>query len=210
MEPKPFSRRFMFVETGKKFIESFSETRNQKSVYRNVTNVVLFQKHFRDLIILIGFRDVNDFVNLGICKHEFKFTRRGYCRFTSSTEWNNTFTPQDRLQISILHLNIELWPAVQCEHRYCIESTIEWTIHSHCRTGSNSICCSKYWNVVSKCKHNVVYRVNCWVKQCIHIVGQTTVQNVDTTRRSRFTKCASTRSRRIQQVAKARSTVGTS
>ena len=33
-------------------------------------------------IILIGFRDTNDFVNLGICKHEFKFTCRDYCRFT--------------------------------------------------------------------------------------------------------------------------------
>ena len=33
-------------------------------------------------IILTGFRDTNDFVNLGICKHEFKFTCRGYCRFT--------------------------------------------------------------------------------------------------------------------------------
>ena len=33
-------------------------------------------------IILIGFRDTNDFLNLGICKHEFKFTCRTYCRFT--------------------------------------------------------------------------------------------------------------------------------
>ena len=33
-------------------------------------------------IILIGFRDTNDFVNLGICKHEFKFTYRDYCRVT--------------------------------------------------------------------------------------------------------------------------------
>ena len=33
-------------------------------------------------IILIGFRDTNDFLNLSICKHEFKFTCRGYCRFT--------------------------------------------------------------------------------------------------------------------------------
>ena len=33
-------------------------------------------------IIFIGFRDMNDFVNLGICKHDFKFTCRGYCRFT--------------------------------------------------------------------------------------------------------------------------------
>ena len=33
-------------------------------------------------IIVIRFRDTNDFVNLGICKHEFKFTCRGYCRFT--------------------------------------------------------------------------------------------------------------------------------
>ena len=37
-------------------------------------------------IILIGFRDTNDFVNPGICKHEFKFTCRGYCRFTLNTE----------------------------------------------------------------------------------------------------------------------------
>ena len=36
-------------------------------------------------IILIGFRDTNDFVNLGICKHEFKFTCRGYCRFILTT-----------------------------------------------------------------------------------------------------------------------------
>ena len=33
-------------------------------------------------IILIGFRDTNDFVNPGICKHEFKFTCRGFSRFT--------------------------------------------------------------------------------------------------------------------------------
>ena len=33
-------------------------------------------------IILIVFRDANDFLNLGICKHEFKFTCPNYCRFT--------------------------------------------------------------------------------------------------------------------------------
>ena len=33
-------------------------------------------------IVLIGFRITNDLVNLGICKHEFKVTCRGYCRFT--------------------------------------------------------------------------------------------------------------------------------
>ena len=33
-------------------------------------------------IILIGFQDTNDFVNLSICKHEFKFTCRSCCRFT--------------------------------------------------------------------------------------------------------------------------------
>ena len=32
--------------------------------------------------ILIGFGDTNDFSNLGICKREFKFTCRSYCRFT--------------------------------------------------------------------------------------------------------------------------------
>ena len=30
----------------------------------------------------MGFKDTNDFVNLGICKHDFKFTCRGYSRFT--------------------------------------------------------------------------------------------------------------------------------
>ena len=36
----------MFVQTGKMFIKSFSETKNQKSV---VFDDVLFQKHFTDL-----------------------------------------------------------------------------------------------------------------------------------------------------------------
>ena len=35
-------------------------------------------------MIFIGFRDTNNFVNLGICRHEFKFTCRGYCSFTLS------------------------------------------------------------------------------------------------------------------------------
>ena len=37
-------------------------------------------------IILIGFRDTNYFMNFGICKHEFKFTCRGYCRFTLNSQ----------------------------------------------------------------------------------------------------------------------------
>ena len=41
-----------------------------------------FESILQIWIILIGFRDTNEFVNLGICKHEFKFTCRGYCRFT--------------------------------------------------------------------------------------------------------------------------------
>ena len=48
----------MFVETGKKFIESFSENKNQKPVvfvYRNVADDVLFQKHFTDLDCLDWF-----------------------------------------------------------------------------------------------------------------------------------------------------------
>ena len=77
----------MFVETGKKFIESFSETKNQNFVVFVVQNCGLMMFCFKNIlqiwIILIGFRDTNDFVNLGICKHEFKFTCRGYCRFTS-------------------------------------------------------------------------------------------------------------------------------
>ena len=50
----------MFVETGKNFIESFFEIKNQNSAVSRT----------------------NDFVNLGICKHEFKFTCRGYCLIT--------------------------------------------------------------------------------------------------------------------------------
>ena len=79
----------MFVETDKKFIESFAEIKNKKYVvflYINVPDNVSFQEHCLQIwIILLGFRDTNDFVNLGtglgICKHEFKFTCRGYCRF---------------------------------------------------------------------------------------------------------------------------------
>ena len=37
---------------------------------------------YRQWINLLDFRDTNDFVNFGICKHEFKFTCRGYYRFT--------------------------------------------------------------------------------------------------------------------------------
>ena len=48
----------MFVETGKKFIESFSETKNQKSVVfviQKCSDDVLFQKHFTDLDYLDWF-----------------------------------------------------------------------------------------------------------------------------------------------------------
>ena len=34
-------------------------------------------------IILFGFRDTNDFVNLSICKHKLKFTCRGYSWFAT-------------------------------------------------------------------------------------------------------------------------------
>ena len=33
----------------------------------------------------------NDFVNLGICEHKFKFTCHGYCRFTLS-DCQNVFS----------------------------------------------------------------------------------------------------------------------
>ena len=56
----------MFVETGKKLKESFSETKNQTSV------VFVIQKCSY----------------LGICKHEFKFTCSGYCRFTFKLDKN--------------------------------------------------------------------------------------------------------------------------
>ena len=56
----------MFLETGKKFIESFSEIKNQKSVvllHRNVADDVLFQEHFTDLDHLEWFPDTKDFVS---------------------------------------------------------------------------------------------------------------------------------------------------
>ena len=56
----------------------------KRLLYRNVANDVLFQRHFTEWIIFIGFPDTNDFVNVGICKCEFKFTCHGYCGFTSS------------------------------------------------------------------------------------------------------------------------------
>ena len=49
----------MFVETGKKFIESFSETKNQNCavfvICRTLADDVLFQKHFTDLAYLDWF-----------------------------------------------------------------------------------------------------------------------------------------------------------
>ena len=48
----------MFFETGKKFIKSFSEIKNQKSlvfVVQNVVDDVLSQKHFTDLDYLDWF-----------------------------------------------------------------------------------------------------------------------------------------------------------
>ena len=48
----------MFVETGKKFIKSFSETKNQKSVVfviQKCSDDVLFRKHFTDLDYLDWF-----------------------------------------------------------------------------------------------------------------------------------------------------------
>ena len=44
--------------------------------------MIYFESILQIWIILIGFRDANDCVNLGICKHEFKFTCCSYCRFT--------------------------------------------------------------------------------------------------------------------------------
>ena len=44
---------------------------------------------FRSILqiwIIFHFRDTNDYVDLGICKHEFKFTCRGYCRFTLTSD----------------------------------------------------------------------------------------------------------------------------
>ena len=48
----------MYFETGKKFLKSFSEIKNQKSVvflHRNVADDVLFQRHFTDLDYLHWF-----------------------------------------------------------------------------------------------------------------------------------------------------------
>ena len=36
--------------------------------------MLCFRSILQIWIIFIGFRDMNDFVDLGICKHDFKFT----------------------------------------------------------------------------------------------------------------------------------------
>ena len=76
-------------------MESFAESRIKNLyflLYMNVADDGSFQEHCLQIwIILLGFRDTNDFVNLGICKHEFKFTCRGYCRFTLS-DCQNAFS----------------------------------------------------------------------------------------------------------------------
>ena len=56
------------------------------------TDDVSYQEHCLQIwIILLGFRDTNDSVNLGICKHEIKFTCQGYYRFTLS-DCQNAFS----------------------------------------------------------------------------------------------------------------------
>ena len=52
-------------------------------------------------IIMIGFRDTNDFLNLVICKHEFKFTCRSYCRFTLSLELLHLYTTHSRGEMEV-------------------------------------------------------------------------------------------------------------
>ena len=43
---------------------------------------MMFQKHFTELDYLDWFSRYERFLNLGICKHKFKFICRKYCRFT--------------------------------------------------------------------------------------------------------------------------------
>ena len=43
----------------------------------NQVMMFCFRSILQIWIIFIGFRDMNDFVNLGICKHDSKFTCRG-------------------------------------------------------------------------------------------------------------------------------------
>ena len=60
----------------KKFIKSFSEIRNKKNVkylsYRHEANKKMFclRAFLQMWIILIGFPNTNDFVNIGICKRD--------------------------------------------------------------------------------------------------------------------------------------------
>ena len=54
-----------------------------------------FESILQIWIVLIGFRDTNDFVNLGICKHEFTFTCRGCCRFTLNGSGGDQSTERD-------------------------------------------------------------------------------------------------------------------
>ena len=43
-------------------------------------------------------------------------------------EWNNTFTLQNGLQFSMLYLNVELGPAVQCKYNVASAFLLSGTI----------------------------------------------------------------------------------
>ena len=62
---------------------------------------------------MIGFRDTNDFVDLGFCKHEFEFTCRGYLKrvnlFTILTK-ENSFIGIDGLNVvTIVHSLVDIF-----------------------------------------------------------------------------------------------------
>ena len=54
-------------------------------------------------------------MNLGICKHEFRFTCRGYCRFTlkSHSRWNCLISSPD----------LELVPKTPTSHSFRLETS---------------------------------------------------------------------------------------
>ena len=78
-------------------------------------------------IILIGFRDTNDFVNLGICKHEVKFACSGYCRFTLTLSYPGggraKYTPSCFSSTILKRLKISSWNflslKIHFQHTFC-------------------------------------------------------------------------------------------
>ena len=90
-----------------------------------------FESILQIWIILIGFRETNDFVNLGICKHEFKFTSRGYCRFTLTGDRVCILNRTNKLSFLLVQDSFFLWQLFSARQFFLWRQVLSQNTFSH-------------------------------------------------------------------------------